>query len=89
MMALRAVLWSVHAGLAPVAGVQLGKPSLPHRTGISEAFYEAVGYRVLGARAVRVDIVEHVSARAARCAGTEPWCRRRNSRACSAAAPRS
>lgn len=67
-MALRAVLWSVHAGSAPVTGLRLGRPSLPYRTGMSEAFFEAVGYRVLGGRPVRVDIVEHVTARAARCA---------------------
>ena len=77
-MALRGLLWSVHAGVAPVTGLALGKPSLPRRRGTSEAFYEAVGYRVLGARAVRVDIVEQVAARARRlvkrgnaCAGGE------------------
>ena len=67
-MALRGLLWSVHAGVAPVTGLALGKPSLPRRRATSEAFYEAVGYRVLGARAVRVDIVEQVAARARRLA---------------------
>jgi ATP-dependent RNA helicase SUPV3L1/SUV3 len=67
-MALRALLWSVHGGVAPVTGLPLGRPSLPWRTGTPEAFYEAIGYRVLGARAVRVDIVEQVSAQALRLA---------------------
>jgi ATP-dependent RNA helicase SUPV3L1/SUV3 len=65
-MALRALLWSVHAGVAPLTGIPLGRPSLPRQSGTLEAFYEAAGYRVLGLRAVRVDIVEQVSAQALR-----------------------
>lgn len=67
-MALRALLWSVHGGVEPVPNLPFGRPSLSRQTGTPEAYYEAVGYRVLGERAVRVDIVEQVSARALRLA---------------------
>jgi ATP-dependent RNA helicase SUPV3L1/SUV3 len=67
-MALRALLWSVHGGVEPVAGIPLGRPSLSRHIGTPEAFYEAAGYRVLGERAVRVDIVEQVTAQALRLA---------------------
>ena len=73
-MALRALLWSVHGGVQPIPRISLGRPSLSRQTGTPEAFYEAAGYRVLGERAVRVDIVEQVSAQALRLArqGTPP-----------------
>jgi ATP-dependent RNA helicase SUPV3L1/SUV3 len=67
-MALRGLLWSVHGGLEPTPRISLGRPSLSRRTGTPDAFYEAVGYRVLGERAVRVDIVEQISAQALRLA---------------------
>ena len=67
-MALRALLWSVHGGVDPVPDIPFGRPSLSRQTGTPEAFYEAVGYRVLGERAVRVDIVEQVSVQAVRLA---------------------
>jgi ATP-dependent RNA helicase SUPV3L1/SUV3 len=67
-LALRALLWSVHGGIEPVPRISLGRPSLSRRSGIPRGFYEAVGYRVLGRRAFRVDIIERVSAQARRLA---------------------
>ncbi|MGE5442557.1 MAG: helicase-related protein [Bacteroidota bacterium] len=68
-LALRALLWSVHGGVEPIPRISLGRPSLSRQSGTPRAFYEAVGYRVLGERAFRVDIVEQVSAQARRLAG--------------------
>ncbi|MBC7908090.1 MAG: disulfide oxidoreductase [Rhodospirillaceae bacterium] len=62
---LRALLWAVHEGQPPMdppgnkVTVTVEGPA---------AFYEAVGYRVLGPRAIRVDMLERFAAEARRLA---------------------
>jgi ATP-dependent RNA helicase SUPV3L1/SUV3 len=61
LQGMRAILWAAHAGLPP--------PPVPGgRVSVAVAgpagFYEAVGYRVLGAVAVRVDMLERFAAEA-------------------------
>ena len=59
-IALRALLWRVHAGDEGPASPD--GPSLP-RALSTEGFWQAVGYRVLGPRAIRVDTLERLAAR--------------------------
>ncbi len=61
---LRALLWTTHAGLAPIAAPPPGRVSLPVDTEAPAAFYEAVGFRRLSGRAVRVDMLERFAAEA-------------------------
>ena len=64
--ALRALLWSTATGAPPPslpAGVAAGRDPA-----ISDAAYAAIGYRVLGARVLRIDRVERLAAAARRLA---------------------
>jgi ATP-dependent RNA helicase SUPV3L1/SUV3 len=65
-MALRALLWSVHAGAGPAGKLPLGRPTFARHPGTPEDLYAAAGYRALGARAVRVDVVEQLAGLALR-----------------------
>jgi ATP-dependent RNA helicase SUPV3L1/SUV3 len=60
-MAVRALLWWVHEGVAPrpSPGARVSLP-IDHR--LPEGFYAATGYRALGARALRVDMLERLTA---------------------------
>ena len=58
---LRALLWAVHKNTAYCAPPPPGLNSAPPETGASPAFYEACGYRVVGGRAVRVDILDRLA----------------------------
>jgi len=62
---LRALLWCVHHGREP-AEPPGGRAMAPVR--LAPGFYEGVGYRVVGANAVRVDIWERFAAEARRLA---------------------
>ncbi|MGE5546837.1 MAG: helicase-related protein [Solirubrobacterales bacterium] len=64
---LRALLWSVHRG-QPAAEPPGERVSVVVDAGVPPGFYEAVGYRVLGGRAVRVDMLERFAAEARRLA---------------------
>ncbi|MFQ5784644.1 MAG: helicase-related protein [Alphaproteobacteria bacterium] len=70
----RALLWAVHAndGRVP-ARPPAGRVSVAVEDGVPAAFYAAIGYRVFGARAFRVDIVERVAARARKLARLGPF----------------
>lgn len=62
---LRAVLWTVHAGLdAPPASVPPGRVSVPVETAVPAAFYRAIGYWPAGRLAVRLDMLERVAEQA-------------------------
>ncbi|MBK8176905.1 MAG: disulfide oxidoreductase [Rhodospirillales bacterium] len=66
-MATRALLWRIHAGASvPAAPARLGKVSLAAPAGVPAAYWSATGYRRFGARAVRIDAVERLSAHARR-----------------------
>ena len=69
---MRALLWS--AWRARVAAPPApGRVSVPVAEGVPPDFYEAVGYRLLGPLAVRVDIVERLAARAWRLSEDGPF----------------
>jgi ATP-dependent RNA helicase SUPV3L1/SUV3 len=59
--ALRALLWSVQAG-QPSPESPGHRPAVMAAQGIPKAFYEAVGYGVLGKAAVRRDVLERFAA---------------------------
>ena len=61
--ALRAVLWAVAQSRETVPKPPpAGRMSVVPEAGLPTAFYEAIGYRILGPRAVRLDIVERLAA---------------------------
>jgi ATP-dependent RNA helicase SUPV3L1/SUV3 len=70
-MMLRALLWSVHTGNGPPPRLPLGRPSVSRDAAVPEALYAASGYRLLGPRAVRIDMVERLAAHADRLARRE------------------
>jgi ATP-dependent RNA helicase SUPV3L1/SUV3 len=59
----RALLWCVHNGVFPMPQAPGSNTSVRIEPGVPAAFYEAVGFRCLGPRAVRVDLLERVAAR--------------------------
>ena len=61
---MRGLLWAVNEGLGDSAVPAPGRVSVPLADGVPRRFYEAVGYRPLGPRALRVDIVERLAERA-------------------------
>ncbi len=60
----RALLWSVHQGRRGPPPPPPGSASVPVADGVPGAAYEAMGYRVLGPVAIRVDMLERLAARA-------------------------
>jgi len=70
-MALRALLWSLDAGRSPVPAPPFGRPSFLREADVPDAFYAASGYRLLGPRAVRIDILERLAMQAGRLARRE------------------
>lgn len=64
--ALRALLWAVHVGLAPVPALDFTRASLPVDPQVPLGLYPAAGYMPAGPRAVRVDIVERLVGQAHR-----------------------
>ena len=72
--AARALLWAVHAGARRVPpgppGDALG---CAVAKGVPRAFYTAIGFRVFGAYAVRLDAVEKIAARAHRLTQAGPF----------------
>ncbi len=62
---MAALLWAVRAG-APLPAPPVRGASPIHDAGVAEGLYEAMGYRVLGPRALRVDRVERLAMTARR-----------------------
>ncbi|TVR99382.1 MAG: disulfide oxidoreductase [Rhodospirillales bacterium] len=62
-MALRALLWSVHRRLPPLAAPPPGRVSVRRDADVPADFYAAIGFRVLGALAVRIDMAERLAGR--------------------------
>ena len=63
-IAVRGLLWAIHHGKEMPAPPPPGRTSVLVDPQCPQGFYEAVGYRPLGPRAVRIDIVERLAARA-------------------------
>ncbi len=70
--AMAALLWSVRAG-APLPAPSVRGASSPRDSAIPDGLYEAMGYRVLGPRALRVDRVERLALAARRLARQGPF----------------
>jgi ATP-dependent RNA helicase SUPV3L1/SUV3 len=70
---LRAVLWCVHQDQPPCHAPQPGLVSLPADPAAPSGFYEACGYRIAGHRAIRIDILERLLARAESLADAGPF----------------
>lgn len=65
---LAAQLWALrHGGMSPEAMLELpllaqsGRTSIPVNAEVPKALYRVLGYRILGQRAVRVDILERLA----------------------------
>ncbi len=61
--AMRALLWTAF-NRQPCPPPAPGRVSLPVAPEIPRAYLEAIGYRIMGSRAIRVDIVERLAAKA-------------------------
>ena len=59
--AWRALLWSLYADRPPTAPPAPGRVTVPAGEGFPEGFLEACGYRALGGRAVRIDVLERLA----------------------------
>ena len=71
---LRALLWAVHAGWDPVPAALPGEVlSMALDSALPRGYYAAIGYRVVGRRAVRLDAVEHILARADKLSRAGPF----------------
>ncbi|TVR96179.1 MAG: disulfide oxidoreductase [Rhodospirillales bacterium] len=62
-VAMRALLWSVHRGLQPLAPPPAARVSVPRAADVPSEFYEAVGFQPLGPLAIRIDMVERLIGR--------------------------
>ena len=60
---LRALLWSIHQGLAVHQPPPPGLNTVIPEAGIAGAFYDACGYRIVGGRALRIDILDRLAIR--------------------------
>lgn len=70
----RALLWAVYEGQGVVPPVPAGgEVSIPVDTALAPSFYLAIGYRPLGARALRVDMLERLAAELRRRAKGGPF----------------
>ncbi len=61
---LRALLWAVHAGVAPPPGLDFTRASLPLDPQVPTGLYAAAGFMPVGPRAVRADILERLAGQA-------------------------
>jgi ATP-dependent RNA helicase SUPV3L1/SUV3 len=72
-MALRSLLWTVFERCEAQVPPPPGCTSVPADPGVPAAYWEAVGFRRLGPRAVRVDIVERLVQATDRVIRREPF----------------
>ena len=72
--AARALLWTVHAGRKRLPPAPPGDAvAVAVAKGVPRAFYAAIGFRVFGTRALRLDAVEKIATRAHRLAQAGPF----------------
>jgi ATP-dependent RNA helicase SUPV3L1/SUV3 len=58
---LRNIIWAAWTESKPIVPLPPGRVSLPASPGVKSATYEALGYVLLGHRAVRIDILERLA----------------------------
>ena len=58
---LRALLWTIHSGIGPLPVPPSGRLSVARET-LPVAYLDAIGYRPVGARAIRADRLESLAA---------------------------
>jgi len=73
VVTVKAVLWAAEAGRPVPSLPPAGQVSLPVDKSLPVGFYAAIGYRRLGPRALRVDLVERLAAAARRLATAAPF----------------
>ena len=59
-VALRALLWTVHQGIGPLPVPPAGRLSIERAAG-PVAYFDAIGYRPVGVRAIRADRLEELA----------------------------
>jgi len=70
---MRALLWTVFRGMAALPPPAPGRVSAAAGHGVPDAFYEAVGYRPMAGRAIRVDILDRITVMLSRLARKGPF----------------
>jgi ATP-dependent RNA helicase SUPV3L1/SUV3 len=70
---LRGLLWAIHAGLPPLPAPPPGRVSVLVAADVPPGYYAAIGYRVMGMHAVRVDMVERFAAELRKLARLGPF----------------
>lgn len=70
---LRALLWCIHQGTPVLPPPPPGSVSVPLGADTPPAFFEAIGFRPLGGRAVRLDMLERFAAEARHLARQGPF----------------
>ena len=70
---LRALLWAVHNEAPIRPPPPAGLNSVIPEPGVEESFYEACGYRFIGGRALRIDILDRLAVQLARAARKGPF----------------
>jgi ATP-dependent RNA helicase SUPV3L1/SUV3 len=71
--ALLAQLWALRRGIATPPLPRRRRPSLPADPALPAGFWQAIGYRLLGGRALRADALEHLAALARKAAAAGPF----------------
>jgi ATP-dependent RNA helicase SUPV3L1/SUV3 len=71
--ALLGVLWALHGNRPPPAPPRRRVPSLAADPALPAEFYQAIGYRLIGDRAVRPEALEQLSRQARQLAGQRPF----------------
>ncbi len=70
---LRALLWSVHSGSAPRPAPPPGLCSVAPEADADPSFYAACDYRIVGGRAIRIDMLDRLAVALARAARGGPF----------------
>ena len=70
---LKGLLWSVHRGTAPIAPPAPGRVTVEAASDVPRPFYEAVGYRIVAGRAIRVDVLDRFAIQLMRLARKGPF----------------
>ena len=70
---LRALLWSVHTRCPARPAPPPGLCSVAPEAGVDPAFYAACGYRIVGGRAIRIDMLDRLAIALSRAARRAPF----------------
>ncbi len=72
---LRALLWSIYNDISLIEGLPpAGRVNFEECSGVSDEFYQAIGYVRLGSRIIRVDMAERLAVVVRKAAKKQPFC---------------